>query len=224
MHRGRTMRWIQSVVAAYLVIALAVSPAWGVVINIGTFDGFADAPYSASPTASVTLFLRHSNGKTYRTTTDSRGIATVDVPEGTIESCQAYAEGNHVATWKCNIPVGKKAFQKALKKAEKQTETTTPTAIDTQPNTVVVAANKDRSLTFLGYNPLLDIYFLTTSIIVATYLNLILTTWVMTRDRLLTMLTATTVTAYFVMIFFGRYSGVNSPPAEVQQPADAAND
>jgi hypothetical protein len=191
------------VVAAFLVIAMAVSPAWAVVINIGTFDGYQDAPQFATPVGSMTLFLRHSNGKVYRAETNSRGVGQVDLPPGTITQCQAYSEDQLVESWACNIPVGKKAIRLALKNAQTQTRDETPLAIDSRPRAVTAVANKDGSLAFLGYNPLLHAYFITALYLNPLYAILLTNTWSITHEYLMAQIVQTVLT-YWVLIVIAR--------------------
>ena len=216
------MRWIQSAVVVYLVVALGFTPAWAVVVNFGTFEGYQDTPQHATPVAFITLKMHHSNGKHYTATTDARGVARVDIPPGTITYCQAYSEDELIASWACKIPVGEKAVKVALKDAKTQTEEDTPIAIDSNPRAVTALGKNDGSLIFLGFNSLEQLYFTVAVVLIARYLTLIKNTWSITHDYLLTTFMATTVTAW-VLVFFGQFSGRMSGGSIADQGTQAAD-
>lgn len=218
------MRWIQSAIVVYLVLALGSSPAWGVVVNFGAFDGYQDAPQNATPVGHVTFVFHHSNGETYRVDTDARGIGKANIPPGTILWCQAYAEDQLISSWFCYIPVGAKAQRDALKNAETQTENDTPIPADSQPRAVTAVADKTGDLTFFAYNPLLQIYFITAAVLVARYITLIKYNWGITHDYLMATFMATAVTTAWVLIFFGQLSSKMAGGGIADQGADQGND
>lgn len=133
------MRWISRVLGAVLLVAVAAQPAEAVVIT--THWGNSDAPQYATPAAFIDVFFNHSNGKRYRCNTGPYGVCQVDIPDGTITSCQAYNEDNLVASYPCGIPVGEQALAEATAGAKTQTAGEAPQNAD-DPGVVVTGSRK----------------------------------------------------------------------------------
>lgn len=217
------MRWIQSAVVVYLVVALGFTPAAAVALNVGAFDGYQDTPQNATPVGHITFVFHHSNGKPYRVDTDARGVAKADIPPGVILWCQAYAEDELISSWPCYIPVGAKAQKDALKNAKTQTEEETPLTADQHPRAVSAVANNDGSLIFFAFDPLLQLYYITAVILVARYIALIKGTWAITHDYLMTTFVATAASAW-VLIFLNKLSSKLAGGGIADQGADQGND
>lgn len=134
------MRWIPRILGAVLLVAVAAQPATAVVIT--THWGSSDAPQFATPAAFIDVFFNHSNGKRYRCNTGPYGVCQVDIPDGTITSCQAYNEDNLVASFPCGIPVGEKALAEVEAAAKTQTAGESPQNAD-DPGVLVSVRGKD---------------------------------------------------------------------------------
>ena len=133
------MRWVPRILGAVLLAAVAAQPAAAVVIT--TLNGNSDAPQFATPVGFVTLFLRHQNGTVYRVTTGALGTATVDIPPGVIEWCQAVYEASLVASFACVIPIGEEALAAATSGATTQTAGESPQN-EEDPSVAVVVAKQ----------------------------------------------------------------------------------